>query len=156
MSNKQEEISFYDMRTWKIVKQIKHKEVINALKWDQGDGNLFFVTDEKGQVCIFNGSTSLGQSLYTIEKCHNPPGYTMAVDTRNRYFATGGNDSQIGIWDMNSLMLIKTISNNDARAMAVSLNHDGSLIAAICEDDINKRYLLEVYDFNYDDPLMCG
>ncbi len=39
--------------------------------------------------------------------------------------------------------------------MTLSLNNDGSLIAAIYEeesDNKNKQYFIEVYDFNYDDP----
>ncbi len=41
--------------------------------------------------------------------------------------------------------------------MALSLNQDGSLIAAICEDE-NKKYLIEVYDFDFNHPYSasCG
>jgi WD40 repeat protein len=53
-------------------------------------------------------------------------------------------------------MLIKTISNNDARIMALSLSHDGNYIATISEDDINKKYSVEVYDFDYDNPVSSG
>ena len=52
---------------------------------------------------------------------------------------------------MNDLMIIKTISNNDGWVMAVKLSHDGNFIASICEDDINKKHLIEVYDFDYND-----
>lgn len=53
---------------------------------------------------------------------------------------------------MNDFMLMKTISNNDAKVMAISISHEGNLIASICEDDINKKSIIEVYDFDYNDP----
>jgi len=88
-----EEITFYDMRNWKTIKQIRHKEEINALHWDQGEGNLLFAGDNSAQVCIFDGKNSVGQLIHTIEKAHNPSVFAIAVDTRNRYFMTGGTDS---------------------------------------------------------------
>jgi hypothetical protein len=79
------------------------------------------------------------------------------VDSRNRYLASGGSDSLIGLWRMSDLMLIKSFGYNDAKVMALSLNQDGSLIAAICEDE-NKKYLIEVYDFDFNHPYSasCG
>ncbi len=74
------------------------------------------------------------------------------MDNSNKFFVTGGIDSLIGVWDMNDFMLMKTISNNDAKVMAISISHEGSLIASICEDDINKKSIIEVYDFDYNDP----
>ena len=54
-------------------------------------------------------------------------------------------------------MLMKSISNNDSRVMALSLNYEGNLIASICEDEINKKYMIEVYDVNYgDDSINDG
>lgn len=40
--------------------------------------------------------------------------------------------------------------------MALSLSHEGNFIASISEDDINKKYSIEVYDFDYDNPMMSG
>jgi WD40 repeat protein len=80
----------------------------------------------------------------------------MAVDNHNRFLVTGGSDSLIGLWDMASFMLIKTLSNNDARVMGLSLSQEGNFIATISEDDINKKYSIEVYDFDYDNPMMSS
>ncbi len=35
--------------------------------------------------------------------------------------------------------------------MALSINMDGSFIATICEDE-SKKYLIEVYDFDFSNP----
>lgn len=91
-----------------------------------------------------------------MNDCHHGHCFAIAVENANRFFVTGGTDSLIGLWDMSDFMLMKTISNNDARVMAVSLNYEGNLIAAICEDDINKKYMIEVYDFDYNDPFSSG
>lgn len=70
---------------------------------------------------------------------------------------------------MKDFMPLRSISNNDLKVMQVSLNHDGSLIAGLFEDDTknneskggsgsgeNKKFYVEIYDFNYDDPMQCG
>ena len=62
----------------------------------------------------------------------------------------------IGIWDLQDFLLIKTLGQNDSKVMALSLNADGSLIASISEDDLNKKYLIEIYDFDYSHPYSGG
>jgi len=60
---------------------------------------------------------------------------------------------------MSNFSLIRSISNAEGRVMTLSLNTEGSLIAAIFEDDSdnkNKKYSIEVYDFNYDDPYQSS
>ena len=138
----------------KQVRQIKNKVVINGFQWDKGDGKLLFVTDQTGAVNIYNGETFSHQPLHVINDFHNGPCYAIAVDRANRFLVTGGTDSLIGLWDLADFMLIKSISNNDYKVMSVSVSHEGNFIASICEDDINKKYLVEVYDFDYNDPEM--
>jgi hypothetical protein len=43
-------------------------------------------------------------------------------------------------------MVSKVITNNDFKVQALSISHDGKFIAEISEDDINKKYLVEIYD----------
>ncbi len=52
----------------------------------------------------------------------------------------------IGIWDMNELMVTKTISSNDFKVISISSSHDGQYLAGIFEDDINKKYQVEIHD----------
>ena len=53
----------------------------------------------------------------------------MAMDHNNNFFITGGNDSLIALWDMNSLLVKKVISNNDFKIMALGISHDDKFIA---------------------------
>lgn len=77
---------------------------------------------------------------------HYSPCQTLAVDNNNEYFLSGGNDSLIGFWDMNEMMAVKTLSNNDLKIMTLNISHDTQYIAAICEDDIYKKFFIEIYD----------
>jgi THO complex subunit 3 len=172
VSNNKEELSFYDLRTLKMLKQIKDSKVdINGFQWSNGplpssqelsalashpSEKMLLVHDHNGTVTIYNGETLHPSPVHTMLTCHQGHCYALAIDPLNRYFATGGSDSLIGLWDMSDFSLIKTISNNDAKVMAVKINFDGSLVASLCEDDINKKYLIEVYDFNYDEPMTCS
>jgi WD40 repeat protein len=50
----EDEINFYDTRTWKVVKQIKYKTEITTYRWDPS-GVGFFVADATGAINVFNG-----------------------------------------------------------------------------------------------------
>jgi hypothetical protein len=43
-------------------------------------------------------------------------------------------------------MVKKTISNNDFKVLNINLSHDGQFIGGVFEDDINKKWVIEVYD----------
>ena len=51
------------------------------------------------------------------------------MSNKNEYFLTGGNDSLIAVWDLNSLMVKKVISKNDFKIMALGVSHDDKFIA---------------------------
>ncbi len=46
-------------------------------------------------------------------------------------------------------MVQRTISNNNAKILCLNVSHDGQFIATICEDDIEKKHLVEIYDSGY-------
>jgi hypothetical protein len=54
VSNVKEELSFYDFRMWKIVKQLKFKNEVNDFQWDKS-GHALLVADSSGSISIFNG-----------------------------------------------------------------------------------------------------
>lgn len=144
VSNIKEEINFYEFKTWKLAKQMKFRNEVNEFTWDRS-GHLFFVIDSSGSVSVFNGMTLNSIPLAVLEY-HNTICTTIAIDNNNSYFVTGGTDSLIGVWDMNELMIKKTISNNDFKVQALNTSYDGTYIGGIFEDDINKKYFVEIYD----------
>ena len=144
VSNMKEEISFYDYRMWKPLKQIKFKNEVADFIWDKS-GHLLFVIDNQGAVNVFNGQT-LHSNPLTVLDFHRLACTSIAVDHNNQFFVTGGNDSLIGIWDMQDLMIKKVISNNDFKQNALSISYDSNYIASISEDDISKKFYVEIYD----------
>lgn len=56
ISNVKEELSFYDFRMWKLMKQIKFKDEVNEFQWDK-TGHSLFVTESSGNVSLYNGQT---------------------------------------------------------------------------------------------------
>lgn len=144
VSNIKEEINFYDFKTWKQIKQLKFRNEVNEFAWDRS-GNMLLVIDSSGSVSVFNGVTLHSNPLAVLEY-HNTICSSIAIDNNNQYFVTGGTDSLIGVWDMQELMIKKTISNNDFKVLALNTSFDGEFIAGIFEDDINKKYYVEIYD----------
>jgi len=77
---------------------------------------------------------------------------SMTVDKgENQYFATGGTDSLIAVWNMNSMTVKRTITNNDYKVITLDNSFDGQFIAGLFEDDINKKYYVEIYDVSFSD-----
>ena len=54
ISNMKEELSFYDFRMWKLMKQIKFKSEVIGFSWGR-TGHGLFVTDSSENVSLFNG-----------------------------------------------------------------------------------------------------
>jgi THO complex subunit 3 len=144
ISNIKDELSFFDFRMWKMIKQMKFKNEVNDFTWDK-TGNGFFVADNSGSITLFNGQTLNSQPITSLD-FHYSPCVSLSVDPHNKYLVSGGSDSLIGIWDMEELLVQKTISNNDYKVVTLSTSFDGEYIAGIFEDDINKRHYMEVYD----------
>ena len=110
---------------------------MNDFQWDRS-GRCLLVADSSGALSLYHGATF--DPLFTIRDYHMAPCNAIAIDPGNRYFVTGGNDSLIGVWNMQELMVERTISGNDSKVLALSVSHDGQFVGAICEDDVNKRY----------------
>lgn len=146
VSNIKEELCFFDFRMWKMLKQIKFKNEVNDFTWDRSsNGQALFVADSSGAITVYNGQTLSSQPL-TVLNYHYTACNTIAIDSNNNYFVSGGSDSLIGLWDMQEMMVFRTISNNDFKVLVLNISHDGQYVASICEDDINKKFYVEVYE----------
>jgi len=101
VSNNKDELFFYDVKTSldKQVRLIKMKSDVNSFSWDKGEGRLFFINDQNGVITILDGHT-YDNFKVNLSDCHNGQCYSLAVDNANRYLATGGQDSLIGLWDL--------------------------------------------------------
>jgi len=51
-----DDLCFYDVRMFKIVKQIKFKNEVNDFTWDRSpEGNTILVADSSGTVTLLDG-----------------------------------------------------------------------------------------------------
>lgn len=56
VSNMNDDLCFYDVRMFKIVKQIKFKNEVNDFTWDRSpEGNTILVADSSGTVTLLDG-----------------------------------------------------------------------------------------------------
>ena len=53
-SNYQDEICFYDTKTWKLHKQIKFSKEVNSIMWNHDD-SVLFIADNKGCISLYDG-----------------------------------------------------------------------------------------------------
>ena len=74
------------------------------------------VADQSGKISLLNGQT-MNQQPVGILRLHKNACNGFAVAPNNEYFLSGGNDSLIGVWDINECMVAHTISNNDGRVL---------------------------------------
>jgi len=110
--NFSEEISFYETRMWKMVKQIKYKTEVSHFAWDN-TGNGFLVADANGNISVFNGQTLKQPPLTVLSGIHNNIRCeAVAFHPSNNYFVTGGHDSLIAFWDLDELLCSGTLSAN--------------------------------------------
>ena len=61
---------------------------------------------------------------------------------------SGGQDSLIVFWDMAELMSSGTISSNDYQVRKLAYNKTGDYLSAICYDELQKKWQLEIYGKN--------
>ena len=111
--NYNEEINFYDTRTWRQICQIKYKQEVESFIWDLS-GAAFFVTDVMGNISVYNGQTLKPQPEIVLSGIHRRGSrcQTIAMHPSDEIFATGGNDSLIAFWDFEEFLCSGTVADN--------------------------------------------
>ena len=126
-------IGFYDYKTFKVIKHIKTKSGINEFAWDKSS-SVLFLTTEQGQIYVING-TKLNNTPLTLLECHTAACYCIAMDPLDRYFATGGADALVCLWNLHEMACIRTFSNLESKLSQISFSHDGAFIATASKDE---------------------
>lgn len=114
-ANYNDEICFYDTRTWKVHKQIKFPREVNSIMWNQDD-TVLFIADSSGKLNLYDGQVLdavLDQPLAELQDAHSTRCECVAIHPDNQSFASGGQDSLIVFWDMYELMSSGSVSSND-------------------------------------------
>jgi len=130
VGNKEDLISFIDVKTQKIIREEQFKFEVNELAWNK-KGDLFFLTNGQGCVHVYNYPE---MDLQHVLQAH--PGNCICIefDPTGSYFAVGSADALVSLWDVNELACLHTFSRLDWPVRTLSFSHDGKLLASASED----------------------
>lgn len=141
-SNKDDDfITFFDMRKFSQLKTLQFKDKINEFEFDKTNGYCL-VTTSKGSLLVYDTDNLDIEPIINID-VNKSSLNTIAIDSSNNTFATGGDNSLILLWDIQEMMCYRQIKKTDIPIRKISFSHDGKLIASIY-DGAN----LDIFDVN--------
>jgi THO complex subunit 3 len=123
-------VCLMDTRMWSIVHQAKHDTEINELTWSP-DGELFYVTTGRGQVRVYQSPSM--EHAFSI-KTNSANCYCIDFDPQGRYFAVGGADALVSLWDTQDAICLQTYPELEWPIRALSFSHDDVYLASASED----------------------
>lgn len=130
VGNKEDLISFIDVRTAKVKKEEAFKFEVNEISWNN-TGDLFYLTS--GQGCIYVLSYPELEQQHCIQ-AHPGNCICLKFDPLGRYFATGSADALVSLWDVQELACVRTFSRLEWPVRTLSFSYDGQLLASASED----------------------
>lgn len=130
VGNKEDLVSFIDVRTHKIIADQQFKFEVNEISWNK-ESNLFFLTNGQGCVHVLSYPE---MELEHVLQAHPANCICIEFDPTGNYFAVGSADALVSLWDVNELACVRTFSYLDWPVRTISFSHDGKLIASASED----------------------
>ncbi|KAL2911946.1 hypothetical protein HK105_208556 [Polyrhizophydium stewartii] len=104
----------------------------NQFGWNFA-GDLFFITTGTGRVKIFEYPSL--KEVHTLF-AHTSNAYCIDFEPSGRYFATGGADAIVALWDVETLTSVQTYTQLDWPIRALSFSFDGEFVAFGSEDTV--------------------
>jgi len=123
-------ISFVDVRKMAVEKTKAMPCDVNEMGWTK-TGDLFFVTTGLGTVSVMSAATL--EDVYTVQ-AHTANCYCLDFDPTGRYFAVGGADALMSLWDLREFACIRTMNRLEWPVRALGFSYDGTVLAAASED----------------------
>ena len=111
-----------------------------------------FPSEMSGPIKVLDHTLSL-DILESLE-CHQGPCECICMDPSGRYFATGGADALIVIWDLHEMIPVKTITNVERKIKNISYSHDSQYIAVTSKAHAVNIFKAEPTDNQLMDFLM--
>ncbi|KAH6563300.1 hypothetical protein BASA61_009881 [Batrachochytrium salamandrivorans] len=103
---------------------------VNELEWNFA-GDLLFLTTGEGTVKVIEFPSF--KVVHTF-RAHTANAYCIEFDPRGRYFATGGADAIVALWDIETLTSMQTFSRLDWPIRALAFSYEGDFIASGSDD----------------------
>lgn len=130
VGNKEDLISFIDVRTFKIRAEQQFNFEVNEIAWNN-TSDLFFLTNGQGSVHILNYPNL---EVQHVLRAHPAECICIEFDPTGRYFATGSADALVSLWDAEELACLRVFSRLDWPVRTISFSFDGKLLASASED----------------------
>lgn len=131
VGDKDDNLNFIDVRKFTVLKRFQFSEEVNEFKWSPS-GLFFFMTLGK-DVLVLSWPT---MEEYLQLQVHADRCYCLEFDTSGRYFALGGADSVISLWETEYMICTWTVDRLEYPIRTISFSHDGQFIAAGSEDSV--------------------
>lgn len=96
-----------------------------------------------------NGTKLHNAPLVHLE-AHTAASYCIAIDPLDRYFATGGADALICLWDVHEMACIRTFSSLEYKVGQISFSYDGLLLATASKDEKVALFNVQTSDLVYE------
>eukprot|EP00808_Paulinella_micropora_P029045 g23723.t1 len=134
VGNKKDVVSIVDSRTWTVVKQNRFHREVNEMMWHPNMQYFLCGTyDGSGQGFLEVYSFPDFKLIHQL-KANNGSCQSIAVSPDCKYFATGGSDALVTLWDMNELAPVRSYTHSSAMIRSVSFSHEGTFLASGSED----------------------
>lgn len=138
VGDKDDNISFIEMRKAKVLKSVKFANEVNEMAWEPSS-RLLFLTTGAGTVDIFRYADLLATGdttpAHTLQ-AHTANCYCIEFDPRGEHFAVGGADAMVSVWTVADLVCVHAFMRLEWPVRTVSFSHDGQYIAAGSEDTV--------------------
>eukprot|EP00731_Ephydatia_muelleri_P017931 Em0010g1029a len=130
VGNKEDLLTFVDVRTLKVKHEEQFKFEVNEIAWNK-ENDQFFLTNGNGCVVILSWPDM--KVLHTIT-AHPANCICIEFDPSGKYFAAGSADALTSLWDVSELTCIQMFSRLDWPVRTLSFSYDSQLLASASED----------------------
>lgn len=136
VGDREDNISFIDMRKCKLLKNIKFAVEVNEMAWD-ASSNYLFLTTGSGTVEVYRYAEMLRAAEAVAEHqliAHTSNCYCIEFDPKGEHFAVGGADAIVSVWNSAELVCVRTCTRLEWPIRTVSFSHDCEYVASAGED----------------------
>ena len=131
--NKDDWLAVADARKGKATTKVKFNSEVNEFIFNKTSDLLFVTTgqSDKGTVEIVKFPSL---KSHTSILAHTGTCLCIGATSDYRYFAVGGADALVSLWDYNEWACVRTFGRLDWPVRTLSFTHEGSVIASGSED----------------------
>ena len=131
VGTKEETIHFIDVSSLSILHSVKSLVEVNEFGWNSSQTLFLYATGQGNIVVLDAKSFEKHQEPFYA---HLASCYCLKYDPNGRFFATGGADSIVAVWEAETFVCCQTITSHSTPIRAVGFSFDGMFLASGSED----------------------